>query len=260
MDETVQIHSVENLRDPVLVLAYAGWSDAGDAATLAVRTLMEQLEVTRFAQIDTEDFLDFTVVRPHVRLRDDGGREIVWPNHEFFATSLAPQPTDLLVGLGFEPHLRWKAYTDAMMRIVRAARVRTVVLLGALLDEVIYSRPVGVAVYTADAELAERLEVTPPSYEGPTGINGILADRLRREGVACVSLWARIPHYVPLKPNSRGALALLHTLEAVTELRFDLTLLKQQAAEFDQQVSEVISNDPELSAYVRELKRRVFSQ
>jgi proteasome assembly chaperone (PAC2) family protein len=258
--DALTIYATEPLRDPVLVLSYAGWSDGGDAATMASKSLLQQFSMTRHAAIDTEEFLDFTVVRPHVRLRDGEQREIVWPDHEFFGARLESGSSDLLVGLGVEPHLRWRAYARNVLELVEATKARLVVLMGAYLDEVIYSQPVQVSAYGAPHELFQGLELATPSYEGPTGILGVLGDALRREGVPMASLWARIPHYVPTRPNARGALALLHALEGIAGLRLDLSELEREAGEFDDTVSQLIATDPQLLAYVKELKRRVFSQ
>jgi proteasome assembly chaperone (PAC2) family protein len=242
----------------VLLLAYAGWSDGGDAATTALRHLLEQSRVTRVAQIDTEEFLDFTVVRPHVRLLD-GNRSILWPNHEFFAIDGRGDPPDVVFGLGVEPHLRWRAYVEIALELVRELRIERVYLFGAYLDEVIYSQPTQIGVSSADGELARTLGLSVPRYEGPTGMLGVLSVALAEAGLESLSLWARIPHYISTRPNYRGALALLHQLEALSGLRFDLSGLASEAAEFDQAVAELIASDPQLSAYVRELKRRAFS-
>jgi len=249
-----------DLRDPVLVIAYAGWSDGGDSATAAARHLLGELSVTRYAFIDPEDFLDFTVVRPHVRARSDGTREVIWPNHEFFAARLEGQTSDLVLGLGVEPHLRWKGYARSIVELVEQGGFRMVVMLGAYLDDVIYSQPIQVNGHSSDPEIVERMDLQPSSYEGPTGIVGVLGDALRRAGVPALSLWARIPHYVPQKPNARAVYALLRSLESVSGLNFDLTAIERDAASFDATVSELIANDPQLLAYVRELKRRVFTQ
>jgi proteasome assembly chaperone (PAC2) family protein len=243
----------------VLVLGYAGWSDGGDAATTAAKSLMSQFEMSRYACIDTEDYLDFTVVRPHTRIGDGEQREIIWPNHEFFSARFEGRGSDVLVGLGVEPHLRWKSYARTVVELVRAARVRLVVLLGAYLDEVIYSQPVQVSAYASNPELFADVDLAMPTYEGPTGIMGVLADALRGEQISTISLWGRIPHYVPTKPNARGALALLNALQRVAGLRLELSTLEKEAADFDARVSELITADPDLAAYVRELKRRVFS-
>ena len=120
MSGPLTVYQAEQLRDPVLVLAFAGWSDGGDTATTAARSLLEQFAMTRYACLDTEDYLDFTVVRPHVRIRDGQQREIVWPNHEFFAARLAGAVSDLVVGLGVEPHLRWKSYCESILEDIGA--------------------------------------------------------------------------------------------------------------------------------------------
>ena len=260
METPVHYFAERQLRAPVLVLCYAGWNDGGDAATTAGRFLLEAYSAQNYAYIDSEEFLDFTVVRPQVRQGEGSARKIRWPNLEFFSIGLESQPFDLLVGLGVEPHLRWKAYTRAMLEFVERTGVRRIILLGALLDEVIYSQPVQVSGFTADPELQKELGLDLSTYEGPTGIVGVLAAAFQGAGVETVSLWARLPHYVSQAPYMRASLALLQKVEAITHFPMDLSPLEKQAAEFDQTVSEMIANDPQLSAYVRELKRRAFSQ
>jgi proteasome assembly chaperone (PAC2) family protein len=166
-----------------------------------------------------EEFVDYTVVRPHVRPRDDGRREIRWPNHEFFGIRSETHAFDLVVGLGVEPHLRWRAFSAHVVELVRTVRARQVILLGAFLDEVIYSQPIQIVGSSSDAELSR----------------------------------------VQAAPNSRAALALLQRVEAATGFPIDKAGLETAAANFDQEVSEAIAADPQLSAYVRELKRRAFS-
>ena len=259
MEGPLTIYDAEKLRDPTLVLAYAGWNDAAESATLAARSLLSEFSMQRFACLETEEFLDLTVVRPHVKLTANEAAEIVWPNHEFFAARLVGADSDLIVGLGVEPHLRWKAYTLRILELIESAGVARVVLLGAYLDDVIYSQPVEVGVYSTSPEFRERTEIRTPRYEGPTGIVGVLGRAVQEAQTPTASLWARIPHYVPAKPNARGALALLQELQQVAGLGIDLTQLENEAAGFDERVSELIDSDPELQAYVRELKRRVFS-
>ena len=260
METPVRFYGDRELRDPVLVLCFAGWSDGGEAATTAGRFLLEAFAAKSFACVDSEEFLDFTVVRPQVRPGEGEARSINWPNLEFFSIEVESQPFDLVVGLGAEPHLRWKAYTRAMLEFVERAGIRTVILLGAMLDEVIYSQPVQVSGFAADPEVRKRLGLGRSTYEGPTGIVGVLSEALREVGVRTLSLWARLPHYVAQTPYMRASLALLQKVEMITNFPIDLTPLEAQAAEFDQTVSEMIANDPQLSAYVRELKRRAFSQ
>jgi proteasome assembly chaperone (PAC2) family protein len=256
----LRFHAPTDLRQPVVILAYAGWNDGGEAATTAAAHLLETFRATKLASLDMEEFVDFTVVRPHVRPKEGGRREIRWPDHEFFAIRSETHSFDLCVGLGVEPHLRWRAFCEQVSELVTRIGARLVVLLGAFLDEVIYSQPIQVIGTSTDPELARELGLTPSSYEGPTGIVGVLAEMLARQGTPSLSLWARLPHYVQASPNSRAALALLQRVEAATHFPIDKASLETAAASFDQEVSEAIAADPQLSAYVRELKRRAFSQ
>jgi len=247
-------------RDPVLILAYAGSGDAGESATSAARFLLDHFSFSGLARIDMEEFLDFTVARPQVRRCEGGGHEIVWPSHEFFCVEVDSQTSDLVIGLGIEPHLRWKAYSSCVLELIKRLKVRMVVLLGAYLDDVIYSQPVQVAAFSAASKLVPELELSPSTYEGPIGIVGVLGHVLQEARVPALSLWARLPHYVTTTPNWRGALALLHGVESATRVPLDLSGLEGMAAEFDVSVSELIAGNPQLSAYVRELKKRAFSQ
>ena len=250
----------DGLREPVVILAYAGWNDGGEAATTAAAHLLETFTARKLATLEMEEFVDYTVVRPHVRLAEGDVREIRWPDHELFAIRSETRSFDLVVGLGVEPHLRWRAFSAAMVELVQGIGAKLVVLLGAFLDEVIYSQPIQVIGGSSDPALAASLGLQASRYEGPTGIVGVLGDAIQRAGVPTLSLWARLPHYVQEVPNSRAALALLQRVEAVTGFPLDKSSLETAAATFDQEVSEAIAADPQLSAYVRELKRRAFSQ
>jgi predicted ATP-grasp superfamily ATP-dependent carboligase len=255
----LQIESSLELRAPVVILAYAGWNDGGEAATTAAAHLLETFSARKLASLDMEEFVDFTVVRPHVRPSENGRREIRWPNHEFFAIRSETHAFDLVVGLGVEPHLRWRAFSSHVVELVRSVGARQVILLGAFLDEVIYSQPIQIVGSSSDVDLARQLGLPPSRYEGPTGIVGVLSEAIADLPVPTLSLWARLPHYVQAAPNSRAALALLQRVETATGFPIDKSALETAAASFDQEVSEAIAADPQLSAYVRELKRRAFS-
>lgn len=247
------------LRAPVLVAAFDGWNDAGGAATLAARHLLASSGGVPIAEIDPEELYDFTVRRPMVRLGDGGVRQIEWPRNDLYASSTVPG-RDLVIGLCTEPHLRWRAYCDAFVELVRTLALERVVLLGAHLADVVYSRPVGVTGFSSAPESLARLGVAGSVYQGPTGIVGALADRLIREGVDTTSLWAGLPHYIGISPNPRGALALVRSVASCLDLRVDEEPLLREAADFEERIAELVSADPELSEYVKQLKRREFAQ
>lgn len=254
----VSILSKHQLRDPIAILAYAGWNDAGEAATDATRFLLDALPADKIATVECEEFLDFTVTRPHLRIDEKGRREVLWPNLEFFRLRRPRQAFDLVVGVGAEPHLKWKSHCKCVIDLLRKFGVRSVVLLGSYFDEVVYSQPVPIFGFCSDEEFRSRSGIPDAPLAGPTGIVGVLGDDLTRHGIRVSALWARLPHYVTKTPNVRGTLALLQRLEAITGLWFGLESLSQEAEEFDREVSEFIASDPNLSAYVRNLKRRSF--
>lgn len=248
------------LRRPVLILAFAGWSDAGASATTAVRYLTEQLMAVKFAAIDPEDFYDFSIQRPQVRLADGLSREIHWPTYDFHYGSGIGIERDFAFGVGAEPHLRWRGFSDTVLRLVRESKIELVVTLGAYLDEVLYTRPVPLTGFASEPRLMSELDILPSRYQGPTGIVGVLGEACRKNDIPHMSLWATLPHYLSTSPNPRGALALVLRLAQWLGLRVDTGPLERASADFQNKVNEVVGNDPNLSAFIRELKKREFEQ
>lgn len=240
------------LNQPTLIVAFEGWNDAGDAASFAARYLARTWDAEQFAAIDAEEFYDFTEARPRVRLDDDLNREIMWPENEFYATP----DSDIVLLVGTEPHLRWKTFSRQVIEVARALETRLVVTLGALLAEVAHSRPVSIVGTTSDPELAERLGLRPSSYQGPTGIVGVLHDECRRAGLASASLWAAVPAYVPSSPSPKAALALVERCSELLGVPVATTELDIATAAYERQVSELVQADEETAAYVAGLEQR----
>ena len=247
------------LRDPALVVAFEGWGDAGEAATSALRFVSEAIHAVPLADIDPEEFYDFTVRRPNVILDAKYERSIRWPTNELRYGTVGGS-REIVLGMGVEPHLRWRRFCDVFVGLARRLGVRRVVLIGAFLADVVYSRPVPVSGFATDHAEFQRLGVEPSRYEGPTGISGVLGERFQNEGMDVVSLWAGLPHYINASPNPRGALALVQALTRCLDFRLDEAPLLESAAAFEQKISKLVAGDPELAEYVRQLKRRDFSQ
>jgi hypothetical protein len=247
------------LRDPSMVLAFEGWNDAGQSATTALRHVDAALHTAPLAEIDTDDFYDFTVRRPCVVLGEGGRRHIVWPTNGFRYGS-AGASRELVTGCCVEPHVCWRRFCEVVTSLAERLSVRRVVLLGAYQTDVIYSQPVRVTGFGTDPNELGRLGVQSSEYQGPTGIVGVLAAHLEQQGFSVLSLWVGLPHYINVSPNPRGALALLQTLVRHLDLRVDEETLRTGAAEFEQKVSRLVAADAELSEYVKELKRREFAQ
>lgn len=246
---------LRDLVDPVVVVAFGGWNDAGNAATGAVEHLAEAYEAESVFAIDPDDFYDFQVNRPQVELNDDDDRELVWPTTELQVAAL-PGGRDLVLIHGLEPNLRWRQFSTLIGSALMSAKVRRVHLLGALLADTPHTRPIPVSVSTSDRELMKQLGLAPSTYEGPTGIIGVLADTLARGGVEVLSLWSAIPHYVSHPPCPKGTLALLSQLEEVLDLSLDLGELPELARAWERGVDELAAEDTEVAEYVTALEQQ----
>jgi proteasome assembly chaperone (PAC2) family protein len=242
------------LDHPVLLVAFGGWSDAGEAATAAARFVGGQWEAEPFATFDPEPFFDFTATRPQVRFGDDGQREIVWPEVSLSAADGEAAGLPLVTLTGDEPQLRWQTFTDQVVGLARHLDVRLVVTLGALLADVPHARPVSV-FGIGDDQTAERLGLLPSRYEGPTGITGVLQVACRRAGIASTSLWAAVPSYIPVAPSPKAALALVERTAELLEVELDTSELSQAAALYEHEVSQLVERDDETAAYVHQLEQ-----
>jgi predicted ATP-grasp superfamily ATP-dependent carboligase len=242
------------LREPIMVCAFRGWNDAGEAASAAVQFLAEAFDAQPVAEIDPDDFYDFTAVRPTVRLVEGRTRTIDWPENLFKAARVAGADRDLIMVQGVEPSLHWKSYCAAIIEVADTLGVRMVVTLGALLADVPHSRPVAITGLASTEGLVERLGFERTNYEGPTGIVGVLHATCAARGLDCASLWAPVPHYVAATPNPKAALALVRGFEGVAGIAVDAGTLEQASEDYDRQVSAAVATDPDVKAFVERLE------
>ena len=242
------------LRRPVLVTAFEGWNDAGSAASGAVRFLAEAWQAEPFAEIDPEEFYDFSTTRPTVHRDEHGARQIEWPSTEL-RWARPGGDLDVVLLLGHEPQLRWRTFCDQVTGVAESLDVGLVVTLGALLADVPHTRPVSVYGAAYDDDVAEELALTPSSYEGPTGIVGVLHDHFLRQDVRSAALWAAVPSYVPGAPSPKATLALLARVTHLIGTTVDADELSEAAAEYEAQIDEALADDDESAEYVAELER-----
>lgn len=238
----------------VLIAAFEGWNDAGDGASVAARYLAASWNAHRFATIDPEEFYDFTSTRPRVRLRDGVTREVLWPEGELWVATPPDAPRPVIFLHAVEPQLRWRTYTEALVEVSRKLEVELAVTLGALLADVPHTAPVRVTGTAGDPDLVARLGLEHSLYEGPTGIAGVLHDAFGRAGIPSASLWAAVPHYLSSTPSPRAALALVERIGALFGTPATTIELEVAAAAYDRQVNEVVEEDEDLAAYVRQLE------
>jgi proteasome assembly chaperone (PAC2) family protein len=245
----------DGLRAPAMVCAFQGWNDAGDAASSAVSFLASSLQARRFARIDSEEFYDFQTNRPSVQFNDENEREIVWPAVEVLEATAPRAPRDLVLVQGVEPSLRWRSFTQHIVELAEALGVQVVVSLGALLGDVPHTRPVSMSGHATDPALMERLGMQGSTYEGPTGIVGVLHAACAQAGLPSASLWAGVPHYVAAAANPKAALALVRRVEGLIGVSVDVSELESAAADYERQVGLAVQSDPDIQAFVERLEQ-----
>ena len=259
----VQYYKQPVLRDPVVIVAFGGWNDAADAATTAVKFLVQRWDPVKIAEIDSEDFFVFTEARPTVHAVDGMHRTITWPSNQFLAYSDADMTRDVILFLGVEPQLKWKTFCNAFLEVCKRFNASEVVFLGALLADVPHSMAVPISATSTDNTVMERLremDVRKSHYEGPTGMIGVLHDACFRSSIPSASLWAAAPHYLAATPNIKVTAALLTYLNTYLSLGLDLSDIQSDAVHFEEQITALVAKDPEASAYVHKLEEQAVDE
>src|SRR5665809_95070 len=260
MDDRITQHADIELRAPVLVAAFRGWNDAGDAASFAASQLGRVWSATDLASIDPEDFYDFQAVRPQVELVDGTTRKITWPANEFMAAKLSGTTNDVIVLVGTEPSTKWRTFSNLIVEIAKAHGVRLVITLGALLADVPHSRPVQITGTAVDPELIRRLDLQRSRYEVPTGIVGVMHEAFSKAGIDSASLWAAVPHYLAVTPNPKAALALVERATQLVGVGVEIDDLVRATKIYEERVTEMVAGDDDVQAYVRMLEERTDEQ
>jgi proteasome assembly chaperone (PAC2) family protein len=245
----------DGLRAPALVCAFSGWNDAGDAASAALTFIGESLGAERFARIDPEEFYDFQSTRPHIRFNEDRRREITWPGIEIFAARVPRAPRDLILVQGPEPSMRWRTFCQHIVDLAEALGTQLVVTIGALLADVPHTQPVAITGLASDESLMTKLGIQETTYEGATGIVGVLHTASTEAGLPSASLWASVPHYVAAAPNPKAALALVRKVEGLVAVSVDATDLENATGEYERQVGLAVQSDPDVQAFVERLEQ-----
>jgi predicted ATP-grasp superfamily ATP-dependent carboligase len=249
---SIEYETRPSLTDPALICAFRGWNDGGEAATTAATYLRDRWEAERFAHIDPEEFFDFQVTRPRVKLEDGMTREIEWPATDLFHASQGGRDVVLLIGI--EPNMRWRTFIQTVLGAASDLGVKTLITLGAFLADLPHTLPTPITGSASDEKEAAEIGLTPSRYEGPTGVVGVLHDTARRGGMHSVSLWAAVPHYLPTGPNPKAALALVEKAAGLAGVEVETETLSRAAATWERQISDAIGQNEELKAYVQQLE------
>jgi predicted ATP-grasp superfamily ATP-dependent carboligase len=250
----IELENVDDLTAPVLVAAFEGWNDAGEAASGVIEHLAAAWDPEPVAAIDPEDFYDFQVTRPVVELSAGRTERLIWPTTRLSRAKPDGIDRDIVLVHGIEPNMRWRRFCDELVQSFSDLGAEMIVLLGALLADAPHTRPVPIAGSVSQSKLAAELNMQPVDYKGPTGIVGVLQHACGEAGLTAVSLWASVPHYVAQPPNPKATLALLRGIEDVVDITLPLADLPEQARAWERGVDELAQQDTEVAEYVRALE------
>jgi proteasome assembly chaperone (PAC2) family protein len=242
------------LREPVMIAAFEGWNDAGESATGAITHLLTVWSHQMLGSLDPEEYYDFQVNRPTIKVDEKVVREIIWPNTIVYAVSTPHLSHDFLIVKGIEPSMRWRRFADEVLDLADDYEVSLLITMGALLADTPHSRPISVTGSGSHPDVAERLGVEISRYEGPTGIIGVLQDAANRRDLDAVSLWAAVPHYVSTPPSPKASLALVNALEDFLEISIAQGDLPDRALSWEKQVDQMAAEDSEVGDYVKQLE------
>ncbi|MBJ7505698.1 MAG: PAC2 family protein [Ilumatobacteraceae bacterium] len=240
------------LRNPTFVSAFTGWNDAADAASSAVRHLIDGWGATPLAEISPEPYTDFATIRPHVRLGESGERKIMWPTVTLWHVSGAGG--DVILSLGPEPSLQWKRFAGDLLSVAEHFGSTLFLTLGALLADVAHRRPVQLIGTATDADLIERFSLRRSRYEGPTGIIGVLHDEFSRAALPSASLWAAVPAYASQVPSPKASLALMRRTCEIIGTPAPIGAVLHLIERYEEQVNTLVNEDDDLVEYVERLE------
>lgn len=252
----IELDDAPELADPIMIAAFEGWNDAGEAASGAIGHLDEAWQAKPLVSLNPDDYYDFQVTRPTVEIVDGDTRKINWPTTKITVCRPEGSERDVVLVHGIEPNMRWRAFCDDLLGVARDLGVEKVVLLGALLADAPHTRPVPVTASYSDPGASRQFSIEPSRYEGPTGITGVLHDVCAKAGITTFSLWAAIPHYVAQPPCPKGTLALLRGVEDILDITLPQGDLPEQARAWEHGVDELASQDSEVAEYVKSLEEQ----
>lgn len=242
------------LRQPIMLAAFEGWNDAGESASGAINHLLASWTHHKLAMMDPEDFYDFQVNRPSIKVDERVVREIIWPNTVVFEVSTPHLANDFLIVKGIEPSMKWRTFANELLDLADDYEASMSITLGALLSDTPHTRPITVTGSGAHPDVADRLGIEISKYEGPTGIIGVLQDAAHQRGIDAVSLWASVPHYVSTPPCPKASLALINALEDFLDISIPQGDLPERTSSWETQVNQMAAEDSEVGDYVKQLE------
>ncbi len=247
---------MDGLGRKVVVAAFDGWNDAGEAASSAVAHLKESGEYEPVYSIDPELYFDYQYTRPQAVMDGDGRRMLRWPEATILRPARPGRGTQLWLLTGVEPARAWQAFAGELVDVALREDVTGFVALGSMMSDVPHTRPISVFGGSDNDDVRTRLGLERSTYEGPVGILSVLTHTADQSGIPTASLWASVPHYVAgHTPSPKATLALLDRLEDLTGAKIPRGDLSKDAAAWEASIDAAAADDEEMTEYIRQLER-----
>ena len=255
--ETIQMLDIPVLKDPILIVGFAGWSNAGEVSSGTLNHLIKVLKAKKFAQIRPASFYDFTTQRP-IAVIDDGLIEgFQYAPNEFYYNRQKGLPNDLIFFHGQEPNLRWELYTESLFEVATILRVHNIFTIGGTFDNIPHSAEPKVSALVSEEKLKERImpfEISFSQYNGPMSIHSLILSKAKERGFECIGLWGHAPYYVQVH-NTKVSYSILLIMEKILGIDLRLGPLKKSSDYLEEQITRAIDKKPELKDYIRNLEK-----
>ena len=244
----------EPLKNPILLVAFEGWNDAGNSASMALDHLIDVWNANLHSELDPENYYDFQVNRPYISTLESGERFVEWPGTSIHLARGLKGDNDVVLIRGIEPNMRWRTFAEEILKFAKEFNVSKLIAIGALLSEISHNRPIPVLATSNHPNFLKDKKFTESDYTGPTGIIGVLIDTFMRAEIPAGSLWAQVPHYVAGTNCPKATLALLSSIEELLDVAVELEDLTEAAAEWEKEVDALAADDEELANYIQQLE------
>lgn len=247
---------MDALGSRIIVAAFDGWNDAGEAASGAIEVLRESTDYELVHSVDPELYFDYQYTRPSTKMDATGQRQLRWPEAGLWRpVDPGPGPEFWLL-TGAEPARTWQAFANEFIDVALRDDITGFLTLGAMLSDVPHTRPISIFSSSPNDEVREAHGLERSLYEGPVGILSVLEHFAERAGIPTVSLWASVPHYVAsATPSPKATLALLDRLEELTGAEMPHTQLRTEAAAWEASIDAAAADDDDMTEYIHQLER-----
>ncbi|WJL95499.1 PAC2 family protein [Microbacterium sp. ET2] len=247
---------MEGLGRRVIVAAFDGWNDAGEAASSALAQIRGTDGYEPVFSVDPELYFDYQYTRPQVSIDGEGRRNLSWPETTLLRPIRQTRGTQLWLLTGVEPARAWQAFASEIIDAALREDITGFVALGSMMSDVPHTRPISVFAGSDNDQLRQSLDLEKSTYEGPVGILSVLAHSAEAAGIPTASLWASVPHYVAgHTPSPKATLALLDRLEDLTGAQVPRGDLSTEAAAWEASIDAAAADDEEMTEYIRQLER-----